>query len=201
MMLWLVEYAAALLSKYAVGQDGRTAYQRLHGRKAKERLVEYGEKVLYFIPKAKRAKLDKRFGVGVFLGRALWGDENYVARADGSVIRTRGLARMSPKLRWDSKWLDNVKGTPADMLASEDAANVESGDQSYAQVHSELDQQAQEDAGTEGPEARVPNAMRLTLDICKQYGFSKNCPRCRYYHQNSHFEKVQPHTSVQNPII
>ena len=100
-MLWLVEYASVLLSKYPVGDGGLTTFQKLHGKRAHEELVEFGEKVLYFIPKAKRAKLDKRFGVGVFLGRALWGDENYIARAEGTVVRTRGIARMSPKLRWD----------------------------------------------------------------------------------------------------
>ena len=72
-MYWLVEYASVLLSKYSVGNDGCTAYQKLHGKRAHEKLVEFGEKVLYFIPKAKRAKLDKIFGLGVYLGRALWG--------------------------------------------------------------------------------------------------------------------------------
>ena len=111
-MLWLVEYASALLSKYSMGNDGRTAFQRLHGKRAHEKLVELWDNILYFIPKAKRAKLDKRFGVGVFIGRALWGDENYVARADGSVIRTRGIARMIPKLRWDAKWFTDIKALP-----------------------------------------------------------------------------------------
>ena len=82
-MHWLVEYSGVLLSKYSVGEDGRTAFQNLHGKKNHGRLVEFGEKVPYFIPKAKRAKLDKRFGLGVYLGRALWGDESYVGRADG----------------------------------------------------------------------------------------------------------------------
>ena len=192
-MLWLVEYASALLSKYAAGNDGRTAFQRLHGKRAHEKLVEFGEKVLYFIPKAKRAKLDKRFGVGVFLGRALWGDENFVARADGTVIRTRGLARMSPKLRWDGRWFNDIKGTPNDMMASEDANLVESGENPHAQVHSDLDDQAHANAGTE---AKAPNAMRITLDMCKQYGYTKNCPRCRYYQHNQMSLRKSNHSAL-----
>ena len=177
-MKWLVEYASVLLSKYAVGEDGRTAYQRLHGRQAQERLVEFGEKVLFFIPKARRAKLDKRFGLGVYLGRALWGDENYIARADGSVIRSRGLARLSPKLRWDARWFEAIKGTPNEMMTTHDAAEVEASNAPHAQAYSELDKKTTEDPGTE---SKAPNSMRLTKEICTQYGFSKNCPRCRYY--------------------
>ena len=48
---WIVEYAAALWSKYHVGQDGMTAYQRLHGKRVQERLVEFGERVLYVAPR------------------------------------------------------------------------------------------------------------------------------------------------------
>ena len=62
-MLWLVEYVSALLCKYSVGNDGRTAYQKLHGKRAHEKLVEFGEKVLYFIPKAKKE---------IKAGQALW---------------------------------------------------------------------------------------------------------------------------------
>ena len=155
--------------------------------------MELGEKVLYFIPKAKRAKLDKRFGVGVFLGRALWGDENFVARANGTVIRTRGLARMSPKLRWDGRWFDDIKGTPNDMMASDDANIVESGDSPHAQVHTDLDNQAHADAGTE---VKASNAMRLTLEMCKQYGFTKNCPRCRYYQHNQPSLRKSNHSTI-----
>ena len=79
---WLVGSTGVLLSKYSIGDDGQTGLQRLHGRKVHERLVECGEKVLYFIPRSKRAKLDKRFGLEVFLARALWGDGSYAARAD-----------------------------------------------------------------------------------------------------------------------
>ena len=38
---WLVEHAAATLTKYHVLKDGRTAYARLHGRETTEKLVEF----------------------------------------------------------------------------------------------------------------------------------------------------------------
>ena len=44
-MAWLVEHAADVLSKYQVGDDGRTAYERLKGKKSQQETVEFGEKV------------------------------------------------------------------------------------------------------------------------------------------------------------
>ena len=177
-MCWLVEYASVLLSKYSVGNDGFTAYQKLHGKRAHEKLVEFGEKVLYFIPKAKRAKLDKRFGLGVYLGRALWGDENYIARADGTVVRARGLARLSPKLRWDAKWFKGIHGTPNDMMANPDNVDIESRADPHAEIQSEQEKKAMEDQGTE---ERTPMSMRLTKQLCEQYGYTDKCLRCRFY--------------------
>ena len=42
---WMVEYASVLLNRYEVGRDGKTAYERLRGRKSKMLGVEFGELV------------------------------------------------------------------------------------------------------------------------------------------------------------
>ena len=42
-----MEHAADLLSKYNVGDDGRTANERLKGKKCQQETVEFGEKVHY----------------------------------------------------------------------------------------------------------------------------------------------------------
>ena len=45
--LWAVRWAAICYSRYAVGKDGRTAYERLRGRTCKAVVVPMGEKVWY----------------------------------------------------------------------------------------------------------------------------------------------------------
>ena len=59
MTRWLIEYSASLVAKYSVGADGKTAYENLPGRKCREKIVELGERVMYNVPKAQRAELDK----------------------------------------------------------------------------------------------------------------------------------------------
>ena len=44
---WLVEYAAYLLNRFEVGQDGKTAYERLKGKQARTLGVEFGEAILW----------------------------------------------------------------------------------------------------------------------------------------------------------
>ena len=67
-MGWIVDHAAMLLTKcHPSAPDGKTAYERLHGEPARDRLAEFGEVVFYFVPKRLRAKMDPRWRVGVFL--------------------------------------------------------------------------------------------------------------------------------------
>ena len=40
---WMVEYAAHLLNRFEVVHDGRTAYERLKGKRAKCLSVDFGE--------------------------------------------------------------------------------------------------------------------------------------------------------------
>ena len=69
-MAWLAEHVAWVLNKFHLDSDGRTAYGRLHGREAKERICEFGERVMWLVPKKLRSKLDQRRRYGIFVGRS-----------------------------------------------------------------------------------------------------------------------------------
>ena len=49
---WMVQHAAGILNRYRVGRDGRTAYQRVKGRRFQKDTVEFGECVWYLKPKS-----------------------------------------------------------------------------------------------------------------------------------------------------
>ena len=44
---WLVEHVADVMTKYLVGVDGHTAYERLYGKAVREEGLEFGEQVLF----------------------------------------------------------------------------------------------------------------------------------------------------------
>ena len=49
-MSWLVRHSAGVKSRLQVGNDGKTAYERLKGRKYKKALVPFGECVWHLKP-------------------------------------------------------------------------------------------------------------------------------------------------------
>ena len=121
-MAWLVEHAAYMLNRCKLGTDGRTAYGRLHGKESTARLCEFGERVLWYVPKKHRAKLDARWRYGVFLGRASNCDQNYLGLANGSIVTARAIARLVPSLRWSMEKVSLVTGVPMDYKTKEETS-------------------------------------------------------------------------------
>ena len=48
---WLVEHAASLINRFKVHGDGQTSYQKLHGKRSSEKVVEVGEQVFFSVPR------------------------------------------------------------------------------------------------------------------------------------------------------
>lgn len=44
-LAWMVEHAADVISKYEVGTDGRTVYERMKGNPCSHEIVEFGEHI------------------------------------------------------------------------------------------------------------------------------------------------------------
>ena len=56
-LAFLPEYAVYLMNRLKKGEDGKVAYERIRGKKPSVTGVEFGEKVLFKLPKG--AKMDK----------------------------------------------------------------------------------------------------------------------------------------------
>ena len=119
-MKWLIEYVSVVLNKYAIQPDGKSAYHSLHGKKVSERLVEFGEVVMHYVPKKRRSKLDQRWTTGVFLGTTMHSNENYVALTNGCVVRGRAITRVRPDHRWSRDLVQQIRGTPNAPLSRDD---------------------------------------------------------------------------------
>ena len=50
LVTWLVEHVADVMNKYNVGKDGRTAYERMRGKKYHGDMIEFGRRVLHMSP-------------------------------------------------------------------------------------------------------------------------------------------------------
>ncbi len=57
--LWVIRWAAMMVSRFSIGRDGRTAYERRWGKRCKIPVVPFGEKVWYKQLKETKDKKDK----------------------------------------------------------------------------------------------------------------------------------------------
>ena len=111
---WLVEHSAELLSRYLVGEDGRTGYERLKGKKYQGETVEFGEKVHYRLnlkAKQKDTKLEVKWGEGFFLGKWWRTGEAVIGTANG-ILLAGTIRRVGGHRRWDREGLELVRGVP-----------------------------------------------------------------------------------------
>ena len=164
------------MSKYDVGPDGHTGYWQLHGRECNEKLVEYGEKVMYYVPRKLRAKLDPRWKYGVWLGRALSADESYIGTSDGQVTRARGVMRLVESVRWDAARLNRLKAKPG-------AKAVDGIEQVEDDVYPHLgkDDQPPEEEDPDAAKSKAQMRMRITVKDLEKYGCTDKCPRCNMH--------------------
>ena len=86
-MAWMAEAAGALIHRFAVGADGKTAHERIRGKRTASPMAEFGERVWYKPTMKNRAKLDPRWLEGVWLMQRDVSGENLLGTPNGIVRR------------------------------------------------------------------------------------------------------------------
>ena len=123
MLPFLVRHCAWLITHYQVKLDGKTPYERLHGRPYQGQVAEFAE-VVHFRESRKAAdmpKLDDRWNLGLCLGKSLASDEHYVGTSAG-VRRCRSVWRRPEKQRWDRKMSTEMNGETWNPVPPKDKA-------------------------------------------------------------------------------
>ena len=70
-MQWAIRWAANLITNYQVGEDGKTAFERIKCRKCRSPLAQFGERVMYMQlndGKDDRSKIERTLMNGIWLG-------------------------------------------------------------------------------------------------------------------------------------
>ena len=173
-VLWMVRWAAMMVSRFLVGKDGLTAYERRRGRKCRILVVAFGEKVWYKeirLSKERANKLESEWREGLWLGHSRRSNEAIIGTREG-VVRAYAVKRMDEESRWDAKYLQEMKGTP----------------QQPDPPHEEPP------APAEGPVDecdRQVRRMRITGVMLQKYGYTEGC---RY--KRAGMREARPHTEV-----
>ena len=181
LMAWVIQYAAQLINLTVVSADGRTAWNKITGRKEFPRpLIPWGEKVLW-IPGGGKAKpgIEPKWLEGIFVGLVDLSNEYLVGTPEG-IFKTASMKRMTKEGARDPVLFSAVQGTPWKLTPSsitgarqDDAPVVRASMQSNAVPQSELPVPTGR-AAEAGPR-RV--YIRKGVELAR-YGYTDHCKGC-----------------------
>ena len=188
---WLVEHAAFVHSRIPVHADGKTHYERMHGRKWRGKLLEFGEQVQAKLTRPKpQSKMPRKAGPKFV--RATWvginerTGEHKVVSITGKAFRVRTVKRRPEQVRWQADRVKEIRATPRipdpdkpvkpDVIELE-PANVEDEVKDIAKIPEDIIDRHMADIEATRPEP--VREMRLTKRMFVQYGWSPDCPGCK----------------------
>jgi len=110
---WMIRHSAMLINIGQRGQDGRSAWERVKGRRFNSELPEFGEQVMFLKPGSLgKDKFDSRWDVGHFLGLRDDSAEMIIGTSCG-VLKVRSVRPYASSAdRWDGSSLKTVVGLP-----------------------------------------------------------------------------------------
>ena len=172
---WLVRWGAMLCSRYAVGRDGLTPYERRRGRRCVIPVVPFGEKVWYKEirqTKERANKLESEWREGVWLGHARNSNEHLIGTRVGAV-KAYAIKRQPEGQRWSAAIISELQGTPQQPDPSKPGIAIPVRIQFDSVEAAPLPPPAE-------ASRRQIRRMRINETILKKYGFTSNCEGCRF---------------------
>ena len=170
-MDWMVEWAAMLIRRHKVGEDGLTAYERLKGKRPTRSLLELGERVLFQEVRSKSEKLhnlEPRFLEGILVGIREIADELIIWNS-GGLHRASTVKRRPDEEKWSADEIAAIDCTP--LMPHANAAPHRPKVRFDPVVVPE---------GAPIPERPViPRRAKLKrTDFADNFGYTQGCPGC-----------------------
>ncbi len=168
---WLLEHTALLLNASVRGEDGLTSWARVRGRPFGQRLIGFGESVLWKLPTKgpqhdEAGNMASRMLPGVFLGYNRLSNVYRVAVSTGEMVESRALQRRPMEDRWKAEELEAVTATPCSLRNIDAPDSTEFGDK-----------KAKYDVPLENA-PMVPRRLKITMKTLQEYGTTDGCRQC-----------------------
>jgi hypothetical protein len=118
---WMVRWAAMVQTRFKVGSDEKTAWQRMKGSQCGIEVVPFGEAVWWRKLKESgelQNKMEMKWEAGILLGHETKTNEVVIGTPEGCV-RAWAVKRGLAEGRWDMGKVNAVRGTPAKPVPGE----------------------------------------------------------------------------------
>jgi len=173
---WMSEYCGFLLNRFEVGADGKTAIERLKGKKSKHQGLEFGEGLLF---KKKRTHQPKDTSVwedGIYPGIRGLSGENIVGTKSG-VWKTRTVQRKPKEHRWGQENVEMVGGVPWSTQGGKEEGEPD-GDMPTEVIKLEARKVGESEAEIIKESIDVPRSFLISRTDLEKHGFTSKCPGC-----------------------
>jgi hypothetical protein len=164
------------LNKFRVGDDGKTAYERITKHACKHEVFGFGESVLWQMApdKNNRDKLNGDFRDGIFLG-VIWRTTEFIIGTPEGIFKCQTVKQRPEESCYDPACVDYITTTYNDYVltgAKSKGAKLRFADPSV-------------DVAPSGPVARsgnewAPRRIYLKEDDFKKYGYTVGCMGCTW---------------------
>lgn len=193
--LWMVRWAAMLCSRYLTGKDGLTGYERRRGRKCKDKITVFGEKVWFKRTREGKDRMnqfDTEWEEGVWLGRCRNSNESVIGTRRGTV-RAYTTKRQDEDNRWSAEWIQAIRGTPQQPDPNKPGMSIP--------IRINFDPPIREPAD-EAQEARKDKStrrMRITNEMLQEFGYTDGCEGCR--RKKAKMTEQRPHSEMCRKLL
>ena len=172
---WLVRHMGHLITICRVRGNGRTAYQKMKGRRTNAQLVPFGETVLFKVPKTQHVigDFEDRWEQGVWVGFVMRSGEHLVSTAKGT-FKVGTVMRRAPGKQWSSELVKAVSGTPQNPIPGSASHNIPTFAKKF--------EDANPDKSVFMPAPIVEQQVRAAYIYAKdvqEHGATDGCPGCR----------------------
>jgi thiol-disulfide isomerase/thioredoxin len=173
-LMWLIEHAGTLINLFHVGvpHDGKTAYQRIRGRKWTVALPQFGEAVEF--KRKTNQKLDVRWERGVFLGVKESTTEKIVGNAGGTYT-VQSVRRLPLEQQFSAELLQTIVGLPWKPNPKAEGADIP--DATRVRILPECPEIPRQPVMTEKKEYAM-RRFYLTKTDLEKHGYTPGCPAC-----------------------
>ena len=174
---WIVRHAGYVITRCQVQTDGKTAMQKMKGRRVNVPWIPFAESVLFKLPKVPNMPGDfrDRFENGVWVGCTIRSGEHLVATEKG-VFKVSSVVRKPEDRRWSSEAIKSIKGSPKEPVPGSGSSRLIA----YSKHRSdhEVRQPGYLPARSENEEPEVRANYIFKRDV-EKHGATAGCPGCR----------------------
>ena len=183
-MAWLIRWAAEFISKYALGEDGKTPHERLREEDCVTPLVPFGETVMHLplkiVHRNNGTPAKKR---GAWRGVSERTEEVLIGTKPG-VVKCRIVERLGSPERWSKNNILEMVGSPWEPILGKDDQHIpadiaDNGEHMGSESENEEKKSDQGDDEVDDPECKnATNKFHASKQAIRKFGETKGCPAC-----------------------